>query len=153
MKKQRKKILIFIILIILILLFIRNCSITSNKISEPILDMIFEQNKEEKELLKLMKEDEQYLKELYMSANICEKEWIVDYRNVGKRFKEYKYNGNDDKIKNLLKEYYEYGIKIEEISITIDKNNYEKGIEELELLKDTAIKAEKDLSDLYDKYY
>ena len=153
MKKQRKKILIFIILIILILLFIRNCSITSNKISEPILDMIFEQNKEEKELLKLMKEDEQYLKELYMSANICEKEWIVDYRNVGKRFKEYKYNGNDDKIKNLLKEYYEYGVKIEEISITIDKNNYEKGIEELELLKDTAIKAEKDLSDLYDKYY
>lgn len=153
MKKQRKKILIFIILIILILLFIGNCSITSNKISEPILDMIFEQNKEEKELLKLMKEDEQYLKELYMSANICEKEWIVDYRNVGKRFKEYKYNGNDDKIKNLLKEYYEYGIKIEEISITIDKNNYEKGIEELEFLKDTAIKAEKDLSDLYDKYY
>ncbi len=153
MKKQRKKILIFIILIILILLFIRNCSITSNKISEPILDMIFEQNKEEKELLKLMKEDEQYLKELYMSANICEKEWIVDYRNVGKRFKEYKYNGNDDKIKNLLKEYYEYGVKIEEISITIDKNNYVKGIEELELLKDTAIKAEKDLSDLYDKYY
>lgn len=153
MKKQRKKILIFIILIILILLFIRNCSITSNKISEPILDMIFEQNKEEKELLKLMKEDEQYLKELYMSANICEKEWIVDYRNVGKRFKEYKYNGNDDKIKNLLKEYYGYGVKIEEISITIDKNNYEKGIEELELLKDTAIKAEKDLSDLYDKYY
>ena len=153
MKKQRKKILIFIILIILILLFIRNCSITSNKISEPILDMIFEQNKDEKELLKLMKEDEQYLKELYMSANICEKEWIVDYRNVGKRFKEYKYNGNDDKIKNLLKEYYEYGVKIEEISITIDKNNYEKGIEELELLKDTAIKAEKDLSDLYDKYY
>ncbi|MCI6271583.1 MAG: hypothetical protein MR601_01410, partial [Erysipelotrichaceae bacterium] len=137
MKKQRKKILIFIILIILILLFIRNCSSVKKIINETaIIDKIIEQNKEEKELLKLMKEDEQYLKELYMSANICEKEWIVDYRNVGKRFKEYKYNGKDEEIKELLKEYYEYGIKIEEISITIDKSNYEKGVEELEVLKD-----------------
>ena len=151
---KRKNQLIVVIFLIMVLLLIRNCSSVKKIINETaIIDKIIEQNKEEKELLKIMKEDEQYLKELYMSANICEKEWIVDYRNVGKRFKEYKYNGNDDKIKNLLKEYYEYGVKIEEISITIDKNNYVKGIEELELLKDTAIKAEKDLSDLYDKYY
>ncbi|MCI6272562.1 MAG: hypothetical protein MR601_06395, partial [Erysipelotrichaceae bacterium] len=134
---KRKNQLIVVIFLIMVLLLIRNCSSVKKIINETaIIDKIIEQNKEEKELLKIMKEDEEYLKELYKSANICEKEWVEEYRGIGKRFKEYKYNGKDEEIKELLKEYYEYGIKIEEISITIDKSNYEKGVEELEVLKD-----------------
>lgn len=108
---------------------------------------------DEENILQIMKRDEKYLYDLYDSPNICEKEWIEEYRKLGKTFQTYEYEGNNEEIKALVKAYFHYGEKIEEIAIIIDKNNYEEGVKELEELKDTAKSIEKELGRLYDKEY
>ena len=133
---------------------IRSCVAVKEIVKEvPIINEIIENDKEEKELLKQMKEDEIYLKELYLSSNICQKEWVKEYRDIEIKFKEYKYKGKYKEINKLLDNYKAYGKRIEEISITIDKSNYEKGIYELEGLKEIAKKCEEELTGLYNKYY
>lgn len=153
---MKNKGIIFVVIgiIILIFLFSRGCSKIKNNLEEDnILKHIFEKNSEEQSLLKIMKEDEQYLKDLYIAANICEKEWVIDYRNLGKKFQMYKYGGNDKEIIQLLEIYKEYGTKIEEIAVIINQTNYDKSIVELENLKDIAMISEQKLADLYAKYY
>lgn len=133
---------------------LKSCGLTREIINKiPIINEITENDNEEKTLLKRMKEDELYLKELYLSSNICEEEWVKEYRDIGKKFQEYEYKGNDNGIKTLLENYKIYGQKIEDIALTINKSNYEKGIEELEGLKEAARKCEEELSTLYNEYY
>lgn len=144
---------VVIVVFVLILLCMKCCSgcgkPTGTSANEPTPIA----NTEEENILQIMKRDEQYLLGLYNAPNICEKEWIEAYRSLGKTFQTYEYNGNNEEIKGLLKAYISYGKKIEEIAISIDKNNYEEGIKQLEELKAVAGQNEKELQLLYDKEF
>ena len=148
------KVFLFIIVILIILLFVgcRGC-----KKEEEIAELIptptpIAQN-EDQSILQRMKDDEKYLFELYDSPNICEKDWVKEYRNIGYTFTNYhnEYNGDNEEISALLKDYIDYGNQIEKIAISIDKSNYEEGVKQLEELKETAKKNEKELQRLYEK--
>ena len=145
------KIILFAIVIMIILLFI-GCK-TQEETAELIPTPTPIVTNEEESILQRMKDDEKYLFELYDSPNICEKDWVKEYRNIGYTFTNYhnEYNGDNEEIKALLKEYKEYGKQIEEIAISIDKSNYEEGVKQLEELKETAKKNEKELQRLYEK--
>ena len=148
------KIILFAIVIMIILLFIgcKGCK-TQEETAELIPTPTPIVTNEEESILQRMKDDEKYLFELYDSPNICEKDWVKEYRNIGYTFTNYhnEYEGNNEEIKALLKEYKEYGKQIEEIAISIDKSNYEEGVKQLEELKETAKKNEKELQRLYEK--
>ena len=148
------KIILFAIVIMIILLFIgcKGCK-TQEETAELIPTPTPIVTNEEESILQRMKDDEKYLFELYDSPNICEKDWVKEYRNIGYTFTNYhnEYEGNNEEIKALLKEYKEYGKQIEEIAISIDKSNYEEGVKQLEELKETAKKNEMELQRLYEK--
>ena len=148
------KVFLFLIAILIILLFVgcKGCR-KQEDASTPIETPETIIKNEDQSFLQRMKDDEKYLFELYDSPNICERDWVKEYRGIGYTFKNYhnEYDGNNEEIKALLKEYKEYGKQIEEIAISIDKSNYEEGIKQLEELKETAKKNEMELQRLYEK--
>ncbi|MBP3892084.1 MAG: hypothetical protein J6D29_07915 [Solobacterium sp.] len=151
---KRSVIATLVILVCVIVLFLlKGCSgcanPTNNQSSEPTPIA----GNEEESILQIMKRDETYLLGLYDAPNICEKEWIQEYRSIGKTFQSYEYHGQDEEIKELIKSYSYYGKKIEEIAIVIDENNYEEGIKQLEDLKEIAKENEKELGRLYEKEF
>ena len=145
------RIIVLIIIIIIILLLLKCCG-KNKEIDDNNSSMALTP---EQSILQKMKEDESYLFSLYDSSNICEKDWIKDYRNIGKTFTKYKneYIGSNNDIKNLLLDYEEYGKKIEDIAISIDESNIEEGITKLEELIDTAKTNETELQRLYDEEF
>ena len=142
---------IIIGIIIIILLLLKCCSGFNVPETDPQPTPIAQT--EEQILLQKMKDDESYLHELYDSPDICSKEWVKEYRTIGQTFQNYEYHGNNQEIHTLLNEYKDYGKKIDEIAISIDKNNYEEGIAQLEELKETAVKNEAELQRLYDEEF
>lgn len=141
------KIILLIVTIIIILLLLRYCAKKEGN-TKIIINA-------EQSILQRMKNDEFYLFSLYDAPNICEKEWIINYRQLGKEFTHYKqeYQGDNIEIRSLLEKYVIYGKQIEEISISIDEAGYEKGIEQLEKLVEMAKEVEKELQRLYDKEF
>ncbi|HCY06780.1 MAG TPA: hypothetical protein DHS57_05845 [Erysipelotrichaceae bacterium] len=150
MRKKRLLIIVScIILIVLFLFVLKTCNKT--KISDGIdIEKIMHVDTKEEKLLTQMKEDEERLHNLYSTSDICDENWVKEYREIGKTFQNYKYEGNNEEIKKLLEDYKEYGKKIEEISIIINKQNYDEAIKELEDLKEIANKNEKELNSLYE---
>lgn len=148
------KVFLFVMVILIILLFVgcRGCK-KEEETAELIPTPTPIVTNEEESILQRMKDDEKYLFELYDSPNICEKDWVKEYRNIGYTFTNYhnEYNGDNEEINALLKDYIDYGKQIEKIAISIDKSNYEEGVKQLEELKETAKKNEKELQRLYEK--
>lgn len=146
MKRVKKgRFLIFgcvIGLIIALLFLLRRCDGNDEAFFVP---------KTQEDILQIMKNDEEQLHQLYRSSNVCDKKWIEEYREIGKRFQVYNYLGDDPRIHRLLKEYVGYGKQIEEIAIIINEENYESGVEQLEKLKNTAKINESKLQELYDE--
>lgn len=149
-RKRVIRISILVIIIIIILLLLKCCG--KRKDEDTITPIA---QTPEQSILQRMKDDESYLFSLYDSPNICEKDWVKDYRKIGYTFTNYQheYTGNNQEIKDLLLDYVDYGKQIEEIAISIDKSNYEEGIEQLEELIETAKENEKELQRLYDQEF
>ena len=137
-------------IVILLLLLLKSCG---QRKEENIPSM--PARTPEQLILQRMKADEAYLFSLYDAPDICEKEWIKEYRKVGAMFADYQneYDGNDHDIKVLLAQYAIYGQKIQEIAIFIDQSDYQKGIQQLEELMEAAKENERELQRLYDQAF
>ncbi len=140
--------LIFVLLVIILFLILKSCA-EGEKENRPTAQTA------EQLILQRMKADEAYLFSLYDAPDICEKEWIKEYRKTGGVFANYRkeYAGNDGEIKALLSQYEEYGRKIQEIAVFIDRSDYKKGIAQLEELMETAKENERELQRLYDQAF
>lgn len=127
-----------ILVLVLILCMLKCCTTQTNHNNYSILEK--------------MKQDEKFLHSLYEAPNICSKDWVVQYREMGKTFFNYRHEGDQEDIQELLASYQDYGKEIQQIAIFIDKNNYEDAIARLKQLEKTALQNEAKLQALYEKY-